>query len=160
MSFFKRIYKNNSELVNVPVSGETVPIEEVPDKVFAQKMMGDGFAVIPNIGEIYSPISGVVTFIAETSHGIGIKTKEGLELIIHLGIDTVTLNGKPFDINVVKGQKVKQDQKIGSMNISMIKQANLNPIVIVAITNMDKNQKIENKNYGECKKGFSALEMN
>lgn len=163
MLFFKKRNKQQNmtidKIINTPVEGDVVPIEQVPDDVFAKKMMGDGFAVQPQNGDIYAPISGKISFIADTKHGIGITTDNGMELIIHLGIDTVSLNGKPFDIKVTEGQHINKDQKVGHMDIPMIKNASLNPIVIVAFTNLNDNFKIKSKNYGNGMIGFDAVDM-
>ncbi|WP_171000749.1 PTS sugar transporter subunit IIA [Lactiplantibacillus pingfangensis] len=119
-----------------PTAGEIVPITAVPDAVFAQKMMGDGYAVIPSADQVVAPINGHISFIAATKHGIGITGDTGVELIVHLGIDTVTLNGAPFDVMVKLNQAVSAGQPIVTMNRQVIAAAKLNPIVIVALTNL------------------------
>lgn len=132
--------------VYAPIEGEIIPITEVNDKVFANKMMGEGFAVLPSKKDITAPISGIIEMIAPTKHAIGIRREDGLEVLIHLGIDTVELEGKPFVLHIKQGQKVKQGESIGEMNIDLIKAKGKDPSVMVVIT--------------ESKETISSLEYN
>ncbi|MDG3374879.1 glucose PTS transporter subunit IIA, partial [Vibrio parahaemolyticus] len=84
-------------------TGKVIPITEVGDEVFSQKMMGDGFAVIPESGEIFAPVAGKVTSVFPTKHAIGLVTDSGIEVLVHMGIDTVQLNGEPFTVFVKEG---------------------------------------------------------
>ena len=97
-----------SEIVYSPLSGKVVPITQVNDEMFAQKMLGDGVAILPENKEVRSPIDGEVVMVYETKHAIGLKTKAGDDLLIHIGIDTVELGGKPFDTKVNIGDQVKK----------------------------------------------------
>lgn len=126
--------KGQNEKIYSPIEGEIIPITEVNDQVFASKMMGEGFAVIPSEEIIKSPVSGTVTMIAPTKHAIGIVTADGLELLLHLGIDTVELNGAPFDLNIQTGEKVQQGQKIGTIDLKMIEASQKDATVMVIIT--------------------------
>ncbi|WP_201307725.1 glucose PTS transporter subunit IIA [Companilactobacillus farciminis] len=129
--------KNDISALNIvaPVTGTVIPIQEVSDEVFSKKLMGDGLGINPTEGKIVSPIKGEVVLVAQTKHAIGIKNENGVELLIHLGIDTVELNGKPFEINIKEGDQVEVGQYLGSMNLDMIKEAGKENTVIVAITN-------------------------
>lgn len=129
--------KNDISVLNIvaPVTGTVIPIQEVSDEVFSKKLMGDGLGINPTEGKIVSPIKGEVVLVAQTKHAIGIKNENGVELLIHLGIDTVELNGKPFEINIKEGDQVEVGQYLGSMNLDMIKEAGKENTVIVAITN-------------------------
>ncbi|WEV51473.1 glucose PTS transporter subunit IIA [Lactobacillus sp. ESL0731] len=118
-----------------PVSGKLVSLNEVNDPVFSKEMMGKGFAVMPNSGEIYAPVSGTVSMIAETKHAIGITTDNGLEILVHMGIDTVESKNNPFTIYVEKSQRVKMGQEIALMDLKKIKDENKDPSIIVVITN-------------------------
>lgn len=89
-----------------PITGKTIPLTEVPDPVFSTKMMGDGIAIIPSEGKIYSPVDGEITMIAATKHAYGIKADNGLELLIHFGLETVALNGEGFTVHVQAGDKI------------------------------------------------------
>ena len=93
-------------------NGTIIPISEVNDPVFSQKMMGDGYAVVPENGEIYAPIEGEVLSVFQTKHAIGLKMTNGLEILLHMGIDTVELNGAPFTIKVKEGDTVLRGQPL------------------------------------------------
>lgn len=126
-----------------PVDGKLISIDKVDDPVFAQKAMGEGFAVDPESNDIYSPVSGTVTMVADTKHGIGISTGDGEELLIHMGIDTVELNGKPFDVYVSIGDKVNAGQKIATMDLSKVESSGKESTIIIVLTNSaDKNWKV------------------
>ena len=130
---------------STPAAGIVIPLEDVADSVFANKSMGEGFAVKPSKGSIYAPVSGKVTMLAETKHGIGITTNNGLEVLIHLGIDTVELNGNPFKLFIKKGDEVASGQKIAFMDIKQVKDSGKDPTVIVVITN--SKDKVKNVKY-------------
>ncbi|KAF1300944.1 MULTISPECIES: glucose PTS transporter subunit IIA [Enterococcus] len=119
------------------VKGIVKPITESTDSVFSQKMMGDGFLVIPENGTIYSPVEGVVSSIFPTKHAVGIQTTTGLEILLHMGVNTVELEGKPFDIKVSEGQKVTPTTIIAEVDLAAIKQAGKETDMLVIITNMD-----------------------
>ena len=118
-----------------PVAGQVINLSDVNDPVFSQKKLGDGFAVKPSSGKIVSPVTGKVVMVAETKHALGLQTAEGVELMIHLGIDTVELDGKPFDLQVAANSEVKAGQQLGTMDLQAIKDAQKDDTVILAITN-------------------------
>lgn len=129
--------KNKLKNLNVyaPVSGHVINLTEVKDQVFASGAVGIGFGIEPTSNEILSPVDGKIVMIANTKHAIGITTKQGYEILLHLGIDTVELNGEPFSMYVNVGQKVKIGSKLVDMDIAKIKKANLEPTVITLVTN-------------------------
>lgn len=138
----KSTTKSRVEIVS-PTSGKIVSLEDVNDPVFSKKTMGEGFAVKPVSDEIYAPVSGKVTMLAKTKHGIGITTSEGMEVLLHLGIDTVELKGEPFQLFVHEGDQVTAGQKIALMDIKQIERSGKDPTVIFVITNSkDKVGKI------------------
>lgn len=118
-----------------PATGTVIPMSAVPDPVFSQKMMGDGYAVLPTSGDIYSPVGGTITTVFPTKHAIGITTEEGIEVLVHMGIDTVSLNGAPFDVYVKSGEKVKAGSKIANADLDAIKAAGKERTIVVVITN-------------------------
>ncbi|WP_334329255.1 glucose PTS transporter subunit IIA [Companilactobacillus sp. HBUAS59699] len=120
-----------------PVSGNVIELSSVSDPVFSQKMMGDGFGIKPTNGEIHAPVSGTVTLIAKTKHAIGITTDDGAEILVHLGIDTVSLDGLPFDLKIKIHDEVTAGQLIGNMNLKLIQAADKDTTVMVIITNTD-----------------------
>ena len=104
--------------IAAPLTGKVIPVTEVPDPVFAEKVLGDGIAVDPTEGTVYSPVDGTIFQIAHTFHAMGIESDDGLEILVHLGIDTVKLEGKGFQSFVEVGQKVKKDRKSTRLNSS------------------------------------------
>lgn len=115
----KEYDKNN---IYSPIKGRQVPLESVNDPVFAEMMMGDGVAIIPTTNEVYSPATGFVSVVFPTKHAIGIEADNGARIIIHIGIETVNLNGKGFDIKINQGDRVEVGQYIGSINLDLIKK--------------------------------------
>ena len=105
-NFFKKSKSKGNE-VKAPIKGNLIPLSEVSDDVFSQKMLGDGFAVKPTGQEVVAPVSGTITTLFPTKHAIVIKTAEGLEVLIHLGIDTVELKGEPFKLFAEQGDSVR-----------------------------------------------------
>lgn len=138
----------------VPVAeGEVISIEQVDDPVFSQKMMGDGFAVIPQSGEIYSPIDGEVLSVFQTKHAIGMKMTNGAEVLLHMGIDTVELNGEPFTIKVSEGSNVTQGTLVANVDLDAIIAAGKAVDMVVVITNMDVVKKFELTKTGQVTLG-------
>ncbi|WEV70930.1 glucose PTS transporter subunit IIA [Lactobacillus sp. ESL0785] len=118
-----------------PANGNVIALSKTSDPIFSKETMGQGFGLIPADNQVVAPISGQITTIAETKHAIGITTANGLELLIHMGIDTVELKGAPFTISVHEQDTVKAGQPIATMNLDSIKSNNLDPTIIVVITN-------------------------
>lgn len=102
--------ENNKFSVFSPLNGTVIPLEKVPDPVFSDKVLGDGCAVIPADGKIYSPVDGEISSVAETKHAYGISSDDGLEILIHFGLDTVSMKGSGFISHVSVGEKVKKGQ--------------------------------------------------
>ena len=96
---------------------------KLPDDVFSAKMMGDGFAVVPTDGEVSTPVAGKITSIFPTKHALGIQTDSGIEVLLHMGLDTVELQGGPFTLHVEEGQVVKQGDKIATIDLAALEQA-------------------------------------
>ena len=128
-------FKGVTEEVLSVADGQVIPITDVKDPVFSQKMMGDGFAVEPDNGNIYAPVSGVVTSVFPTKHALGLLTDSGLEVLIHVGLDTVALNGAPFSAKVKDGQRVEAGDLLLVADLEAIKSADRETTVIVAFTN-------------------------
>ena len=118
-----------------PTAGEAVPLASVPDPVFSTGALGEGFGVRPGSGDVVAPVGGAVTMVAGTGHAVGITTDDGLEVLLHLGVDTVELEGRPFALTVAAGQRVRAGEAIGTMNLEQIRQAGKDTTAIVAVTN-------------------------
>ena len=131
--------KSNLELYS-PAKGNILPMEQVPDEVFSGKALGDGFAVKNHNGEVYSPVDGVITNIFPTKHAIGIETREGHQILIHMGIDTVNLQGKPFTIKVQEGQSIKHGDFLAKMDTEEIKSAGKEDMVIIVAMESKQGQ--------------------
>ncbi|MDN2453987.1 sucrose-specific PTS transporter subunit IIBC [Lactobacillus sp. UCMA15818] len=123
------------EIIVAPVAGEAESLTTVNDKVFSAKLMGDGAAIIPNNGDVFAPVSGEITVAYETKHAYGIKSDNGAEVLLHLGIDTVELKGKHFTSEVVQGQHVEKGQKLGNFDVVAVKSAGYDTTVMVVVTN-------------------------
>lgn len=152
---FKNLFKKKSKIVELfsPLNGTLINISDVPDPVFSEKMMGDGFAVIPNEGKLVSPVEGKIIQVFPTKHAICIETLDGLEMIIHVGLDTVELNGEGFDVLVKEGDNVKVGDPLSNIDLEFIKSSNKKVVTPVLITNYEDKVKsfhLEN-NSGEVK---------
>ena len=120
-----------------PATGTVKDITEVPDKTFADKILGDGAAVVPEEGKIYAPADGTVVNIMDTKHGIMFQTAQGVELLIHIGLETVNLNGKYFTSHVENGAQVKAGDLLVEFDLDAIKKEGYDPITPVVVTNGD-----------------------
>lgn len=123
-------------------TGEVIPMAQVNDPVFSQKMMGDGFAVKPLEGEVVAPISGKVLSVFPSKHAIGLQTEEGIEVLVHMGIDTVEMATPAFESFVKEGQSLKAGTKLAKMNLDVIEQAGKETTIIVAFTNSEKVEQV------------------
>ena len=135
-------YKGLTEEVYSVADGEVIALEQVKDPVFSQKMMGDGFAVEPANGNIVSPVSGTVSSIFPTKHALGLVTEAGLEVLVHIGLDTVSLEGKPFTVHVAEGQKVAAGDLLVTADLDAIRAAGRETSTIVVFTNGDAIQSV------------------
>lgn len=152
---FKFLKGKEIELV-APMTGKAVQITEVPDPVFAEKMIGDGVAIEPTEGLVVAPCKGKVVQIFPTNHAIGIETKQGFDVLVHLGIDTVELNGKGFERLVEEGQDVEAGTPLIKMDLDIIVAEGKKTITPVIITTMDKITKMDITT-GEVRAGKDAI---
>ncbi|OXC25994.1 glucose PTS transporter subunit IIA [Lactobacillus crispatus] len=126
--------KNKIALL-APANGQVIALSKTSDPIFSKGTMGDGFGLTPTDNIVLAPVSGTISMIAETKHAIGITTKDGLEVLVHMGVDTVGLKGEPFDVVIKNGQEVKAGDQIATMNIEMIKAKDLDTTIMTLITN-------------------------
>ena len=147
--------------VVTPIEGICIPITAVMDEVFAKKMMGDGFAVEPANGNIVSPVSGTVSSIFPTKHALGIVTEAGLEVLVHIGLDTVSLEGKPFTVHVAEGQKVAAGDLLVTADLDAIRVAGRETSTVVVFTNGDaiKSVKLEKTGSLAAKTAVAKVEL-
>lgn len=132
---FERFKKKKTEEFFVPVDGSFVPLTDVADPVFSQKMMGEGFGIQPVASEIYAPIKGTVTTIFQTKHAIGLTSELGSEVLIHIGLDTVELAGAPFEVHVQVGQTVDENTLLVTADFEKVRAAGKGDVVLTLITN-------------------------
>ena len=154
-------FKGLTEEVFSVADGQVVALEQVKDPVFAQKMMGDGFAVEPANGNIVSPVSGSVSSIFPTKHALGLVTEAGLEVLVHIGLDTVSLEGKPFTVHVAEGQKVVAGDLLVTADLDAIRAAGRETSTVVVFTNGDaiKSVKLEKTGSLAAKTAVAKVEL-
>ncbi|MBT1160473.1 glucose PTS transporter subunit IIA [Bifidobacterium sp. SO1] len=121
-----------------PCNGHVITLEETGDAVFASKALGEGVAVVPSESQIKAPVSGTLKTVAKTGHAYGIKTDDGVEVLVHIGIDTVQMNGDGFDVAVAKGQRVKAGDLLATVDFDKVKEAGYSTATIIAVTNTKK----------------------
>ena len=139
-----------------PMTGEAVGLGEVPDPVFSQKIVGDGMAVIPSEGKLLSPVNGEIISVADTKHAYGLRTAEGLELLIHVGLETVHLNGECFQVFVKPGDKVKAGDLLAEVDLAYLKERGINPITPVLVCGGFQGQQL-NAAAGPVQAGKTVL---
>lgn len=139
-----------------PMTGEAVGLGEVPDPVFSQKIVGDGMAVIPSEGKLLSPVDGEIISVADTKHAYGLRTAEGLELLIHVGLETVHLNGECFQVFVKPGDKVKAGDLLAEVDLAYLKERGINPITPVLVCGGFQGQQL-NAAAGPVQAGKTVL---
>ena len=154
-------FKGVTEEVYSVADGQVVALEQVKDPVFAQKMMGDGFAVEPANGNIVSPVSGTVSSIFPTKHALGLVTEAGLEVLVHIGLDTVSLEGKPFTVRVTEGQQVAAGDLLVTADLGAIREAGRETTTVVVFTNGDaiKSVKLEQTGSLAAKTAVAKVEL-
>ena len=152
---------NGATVKNVmsPLSGEVVPLSEVKDEVFSSEAMGKGCAVIPSEGKVYAPFDGTIVGLLESHHAVGLESKNGIEVLIHVGMDTVKLNGKHFTCHVEQDQKVAKGQLLLEFDIEAIKKEGYEIITPVIITNSDEFTDVETEVSGKVNQGDLLLNL-
>lgn len=139
---------DNGELLTVysPICGQAIPMEEVPDDTFASKVLGDGVAIEPTEGKVYAPFSGTVSMVFDTGHAIGLKSDDGMDLLIHVGINTVELQGKHYTVHAQNGQRIKRGDLLIEFDIEAIKKAGYSLVTPVIVANSDEYDTLSTQN--------------
>lgn len=144
---FKKLFGKKEEVKNetviAPITGEVKQLEEVPDPVFAEKMMGEGIAIDPTEGMVVAPFDGEIVQLFPTNHAVGLKTPSGLEILIHVGLETVALDGEGFEAFVKQGDQVKKGDKLVAFDIDIIKEKASSTITPIIMTNGDAIESFE-----------------
>ena len=148
---------SSREEIKSPMKGTVIPLSEVPDAVFSSEMLGKGFGVEPSEGKAYAPVDGEVTTVFDTKHAIGLMSKHGVELLIHIGMDTVKLNGKGFDVKVKTGDQVKAGDLLAEFDMDLIKGEGYPVTTAVVVTNTDDCEEISEVRTGAATKDTEVL---
>ena len=137
MGFFTKLFGKKTDDLYAPIAGKAVPIAEVPDPTFGEGMLRNGIAIEPTDGKVYAPCDATVDMMFTTGHAVSLVADFGAEILIHVGLETVSLEGKPFKIHVANGDKVKKGQLMIEVDLEAIKAAGLPTITPVVICNTD-----------------------
>lgn len=154
--FGKKEVKREEDVI-APLTGTVCQLEEVPDPVFAEKMMGEGIAIDPSDGMVVAPFDGEVIQVFPTKHAIGLKGETGLELLIHIGLETVSLDGEGFETFVRQGDRVKRGDKLISFNMDIIEEKASSTITPIIMTKGDDIEHFEITKEGKVTAGESKL---
>lgn len=166
MSLFGNLFKKDKENENtnysnkvlVPITGIVSSVKECQDPVFAGEMVGKGSLILPSEGKVYSPVDGEISMVADSKHALGITSNTGLEILIHIGLDTVELNGEPYTSHVSQGQKVKAGDLLMEFDIEKIKAGGKSVESPVIITNAD-DKEINLLANGQTNHGEALMEV-
>lgn len=150
--------EKSRSVVYAPLTGKAVPLEQVPDPVFSEKVLGDGVAIIPEDGRIVSPVDGQIESVAETGHAYGFSTEDGLELLVHVGLETVSLKGECFKVHVKEGDQVKKGDLVAEVDLAYLAEKNINPITPVLICSDIDDQNLKCAE-GDVEAGKTAVLM-
>jgi len=157
-NLFKKNKKHNNIEIKSPFKGKCFDIKEIPDEVFASKMMGDGTGFDSSDGILYSPVDGEIVQIFPTKHAVMIKSNDGLEILLHIGIDTVQMQGEGFEAFVKADDKVKTGDKLVTFNKELVKEKAKSDLSPMVITNMDVVENID-FNYGDVDKDSTVITL-
>ena len=148
--------KKVPEVILAPLTGKAVPLSEVPDPVFSDKVLGDGVAIIPADGKIVSPVDGEISTVAETGHAYGFTSEDGQEILVHVGLETVSLNGECFKVYGKAGDKVKKGDLVAEVDLGYLKEKEINPITPVLLCSDTEGKELQ-YGEGEVEAGKSAV---
>ena len=142
-----------------PLSGKVVPLSEVADEAFSSGVMGKGLAILPDEGKLFSPVNGTIDSVTETKHAVSIVSDAGEEVLIHIGMDTVTLKGAPFTAHVQDGQKIKSGDLLIEFDMAAIEAANLSTLTPIVVVNSDDFSSVEVIGSGTIKVGEDLIKV-
>ncbi|MBT2690252.1 PTS glucose transporter subunit IIA [Bacillus sp. ISL-47] len=158
---FKKLFGKKETLksleVKAALTGTAINLEEVPDPVFAEKMMGDGVAIEPSEGVVVSPVNGEIMQVFPTKHAIGIRAENGAEILIHIGLETVSMKGEGFETHVSEGTKVNVGEKLVTFDLDLVKEKAKSTVTPIIVTNGDKIASLEKNAEGPVTRGNSPI---
>lgn len=137
LGWFKQKSQVNEVEIVAPLSGKAVPLEQVPDEAFAQKFMGDGIAIEPSDGLLVAPFDGTIAHLIDTHHAVIVEHESGLQMLLHIGINTVSLKGQGFEVKIANGDKVKAGQPLIQCDLEAVKAAGYSVVTPVVIANQE-----------------------
>lgn len=156
---FLKKKKTGGEMIGAPIEGEAVVSAEISDPTFGEEMLGKGLAIKPAVGKVYAPVDATVAMVFDTKHAISLISEGGAELLIHVGLDTVSLNGAPFTIHVNADDKVKKGDLIAEFDMDAIKAAGLETITPVIVCNSDDYKEVKRFTGKQVKPGDDIMEL-
>lgn len=159
MGFFDKLFGKSMDSLCAPMAGKAVPITEVPDPTFAEGMLGNGIAIIPTDGKVYAPCNATVDMMFSTGHAVSLVADFGAEILIHVGLETVSLEGKPFTIHVANGDTVKKGQLLIEADLEAIAAAGLNTVTPMVICNTDAYSKFNTHTGKEVTNTDTVIEL-
>lgn len=159
MGFFDKLFGKKLDCIYAPMNGKAVPITEVPDPTFAEGMLGNGIAIEPADGKVYAPCDATVDMMFTTGHAVSLVADCGAELLIHVGLETVSLEGKPFTVHCANGDKVKKGQLLLEADLEAIKAAGLPTITPVLVCNTDDFPTFKTYTGKDVSNGDAVIEL-
>ncbi|KIY22265.1 MULTISPECIES: PTS sugar transporter subunit IIA [Mesobacillus] len=159
---FKKLFGKKEEPIKTiqilaPITGKAVHLNEVPDPVFSEKMMGDGLAIEPAEGIVVAPVDGEIIQVFPTKHAIGIRARNGAEILIHIGLETVSLKGEGFETHVKQGDQVKAGQKLVTFDMEIIREKAKSTITPIIITNTDQAASVKKWTESNVERGSTPI---
>ena len=156
-SFFKK--KEDGILIGAPIKGKVVNITEVSDPTFSDCMLGKGIAIIPSDGNVYAPADGEISMLFDTLHAVSMVTTEGVELLIHVGLETVALKGEGFEAHIQNGDVVKKGDLLLTVDLEKLKEKGYNTITPVVVCNTDDYKDVLKVADGEVEQGDEIIKI-
>ncbi len=156
----EKFVATEKNIVYAPLDGTLIPLKEINDGVFSEKILGQGCGIWPGATQVNAPSDGIISQVADTKHAVGIQSNDGLEILIHVGLDTVEMNGKGFTTYVHVGDHVKCGQKLLSFDKKAIADAGYKDVVVIVVTNSDDYQSVELIKIGPVNSGEKILFVN
>jgi PTS system beta-glucosides-specific IIC component len=150
-------FRKKANPIVSPLSGKVVPLSEVEDQAFSSGVMGKGLAILPDEGKLFSPVNGTIDSVTETKHAVSIVSDAGEEVLIHIGMDTVTLKGAPFTAHVADGQKIKSGDLLIEFDMAAIEAANLSTVTPIVVVNSDDYSSVTITEAGSVKVGEEII---
>lgn len=159
MKALRNLFTKNCMMIGAPIEGKLVSINEVSDPTFGEEIIGKGAAIIPSANQVYAPVNGKVATVFPTGHAIALVADDGEEILIHIGLDTVKLNGEHFTIHVQEEQAVKKGDLLLEADIEKIKAAGYDVITPIVVCNSDEYAQIQAEKPGNVKPGDDILRL-